>query len=66
MNGQTSSTNWGCIAGVAVVVAVICSLLAIPMAVSAVTTDPHEWVREHYAARTVDGRTVYDLTTPAS
>ncbi|MGN7248691.1 DUF4247 domain-containing protein [Janibacter anophelis] len=48
MNGQTSSTNWGCIAGVAVVVAVICSLLAIPMAVSAVTTDPHEWVREHY------------------
>ena len=23
------------------------------------------WVREHYTAQTVDGRTVYDLTTPA-
>lgn len=49
MSGQSSGTNWGCVVlVVAMFVATACGFVALPMVVSAIGTNPHEWVREHY------------------
>lgn len=44
-DGSSSGMKWGCL-GIAG--ALVAAFIFIPIALSAISTNPHEWVREHY------------------